>query len=325
MASLSPLLLVGLVALILGAILLSIQWIPVSTPQVVKIGVIAPFEGLYRRTGYAVLAEVRRTIEEQQDSLGDNLQVLPVALDDSGDPEQAVRAAQKLLVDPDVQVIIGPFLPHTIAAVANLQPRRPSTQWFPLYETGIEGDESALVSEVAMLGKQQGSERMVIAGLAPRSEKIDDEQWRAQAALPLYLSNEPGDVRGTDLVLWLGDPAGAATYLNQLRLTQPETPFWMGPTGGDPVFAELARSLEHVYWSVKIYAKPPVQGDPSAWQQPSVRKVQQLTQSALNVIRTSHSPLSSLENDDYWMYNFYYFQINEDGSSSPANLSSLRN
>ena len=105
--------------------------IPASTPQVVKIGLIAPFEGLYRRTGYAALAEMRKVLAAHVPA-STAYRILPVALDDGGDPEQARRAAQKLLVDPEVQVIVGPLFPHTIAAVREVMQQQTKVRWLPL-------------------------------------------------------------------------------------------------------------------------------------------------------------------------------------------------
>jgi hypothetical protein len=61
---------------------------------VAKIGLIAPFEGLQRRTGYAALESMRQAIVETPASA---IGVIPLALDDSADPLGHSRAAEKLL------------------------------------------------------------------------------------------------------------------------------------------------------------------------------------------------------------------------------------
>ncbi|MFZ1771520.1 MAG: ABC transporter substrate-binding protein, partial [Caldilinea sp.] len=79
----------------------------------VKIGLIAPFEGLYRRTGYEALAAMRQALA---DAPTGPVAIIPLALDDSADPTRTVRAAEKLLVDPQVQAVVGPLSPALAAA-----------------------------------------------------------------------------------------------------------------------------------------------------------------------------------------------------------------
>lgn len=82
---------------------------------VVKVGLIAPFEGLYRRTGYAALDAVRTAIA---DCSPPGVDVLPLALDDSGQPEGAAHAAAKMRADPAVVAVVGPLSADNVAAAA---------------------------------------------------------------------------------------------------------------------------------------------------------------------------------------------------------------
>src|SRR5688500_13064399 len=74
-----------------------------SIRPIIKIGLIAPFEGLYRQSGYTALDAMRQAMAE---CTPPGMDVLPLALDDSGDPARAQRAAQKLLIDPSVGAIV---------------------------------------------------------------------------------------------------------------------------------------------------------------------------------------------------------------------------
>ena len=56
-----------------------------STRSVTKIGLVAPFEGLYRQTGYAALDAMRGAIGEAEGNAAD---ILPLALDGHADVEQ---------------------------------------------------------------------------------------------------------------------------------------------------------------------------------------------------------------------------------------------
>jgi branched-chain amino acid transport system substrate-binding protein len=101
--------------LILAALLIAgLGWLglsmvkSVSAPPTMKIGLIAPFEGLYRSTGYEVLFAVKIALQERNQGAGLNgYRVELVALNDFNDPDEAYRQAQALVTDPDVVGVIG--------------------------------------------------------------------------------------------------------------------------------------------------------------------------------------------------------------------------
>ncbi len=81
-----------------------------STRPVVKIGLVAPFEGLHRNLGYDVLYAVKLAVQERNAAGGvGGYMVELVALDDSNDPAQAPLQARKMIVDADVMGVIGHF------------------------------------------------------------------------------------------------------------------------------------------------------------------------------------------------------------------------
>jgi ABC-type branched-subunit amino acid transport system substrate-binding protein len=88
------------------------------TRPVVKIGLVAPFEGRYRDVGYEVIYAVRLAVREANNKggiAGYSIELL--ALDDSGDPDMAVAQARKVATDPQVVGVIGDWLdPTTLAA-----------------------------------------------------------------------------------------------------------------------------------------------------------------------------------------------------------------
>jgi hypothetical protein len=85
-----------------------------STVPVVKLGLLAPFEGRYRAVGYHLLPAARLAVSEA--ALTD-VKLEWVILDTHGDPAQAVQRARELAVDPAVVAVIGPVLPESVAAV----------------------------------------------------------------------------------------------------------------------------------------------------------------------------------------------------------------
>ncbi len=81
-----------------------------STRPVVKIGLVAPFEGLHRQLGYDVLYAVKLAVRERNAASGvSGYMVELAALDDSNNPAQAPLQARKMIVDADVMGVIGHF------------------------------------------------------------------------------------------------------------------------------------------------------------------------------------------------------------------------
>jgi ABC-type branched-subunit amino acid transport system substrate-binding protein len=84
----------------------------------VKIGLVAPFEGRYRDVGYEVIYAVRLAVREAnaQGGVG-GYSVELTALDDNGDVSLSVEQARKMATDPLVVGVIGNWLdPTTLSA-----------------------------------------------------------------------------------------------------------------------------------------------------------------------------------------------------------------
>jgi ABC-type branched-subunit amino acid transport system substrate-binding protein len=87
-----------------------------SIAPVVKVALVAPFEGRHRAIGYDALYSARLAVRELNADGGINgTRVSLVALDDSGDPEFARATAESLIVDPAVVAVVGHWLPDTTA------------------------------------------------------------------------------------------------------------------------------------------------------------------------------------------------------------------
>lgn len=92
-----------------------------STPPVVKIGLVAPFEGRERKIGYDVIYSARLAVREINEAGGiSGTYVALVALDDGGNVTFAEATAQSLIVDPAVVAVLGHWLPETTTAAAPL-------------------------------------------------------------------------------------------------------------------------------------------------------------------------------------------------------------
>ena len=91
-----------------------------STQPVIKIGLVAPFEGRFRTIGYEAIYAARLAIREVNARGGVNgYRVELVALDDRGEVDRANAAARQLIIDPQVVAVIGHYRPTTTAAALN--------------------------------------------------------------------------------------------------------------------------------------------------------------------------------------------------------------
>jgi branched-chain amino acid transport system substrate-binding protein len=141
-----------------------------------------------------------------------------------------------------------------------------------------------LVHTVGALAAAQGAQGLVLAGWTPGWPDYTAAQWSEIAGLPVTLSDDPVAVAGNAAVMWLGAPGRGAAYLAALRERQPGVEFWLGPAGGDPVFADQAETRERVYWVVWVddgYNSWAAAHSPST---PSAYLVYRTTQEALRRI-----------------------------------------
>ncbi len=99
--------------------------LPGDAAPVVKIGVIAPFEGAGRPLGYAVLPAVKAAVAEANASgkLG-RYQVMVVAFNDDLHGPTAAAQAQALALDPEVLGVVGPWTAETAAPRSRSWPQR---------------------------------------------------------------------------------------------------------------------------------------------------------------------------------------------------------
>jgi ABC-type branched-subunit amino acid transport system substrate-binding protein len=79
-----------------------------GAPPTLKIGLVAPFEGLHRPLGYEALFAVKLAVQERNAAGGVNgCQVELVALNDFDNPVEAHNQAKALVSDPNVVGVVG--------------------------------------------------------------------------------------------------------------------------------------------------------------------------------------------------------------------------
>ncbi|MBI3959331.1 MAG: hypothetical protein HY328_11030 [Chloroflexi bacterium] len=182
-----------------------------STRPVVKIGLLAPFEGVYRQEGYDALAAMRAAIGEQE---SDGIDVLPLAIDTSRD---AARAAQKMLADPSVAAVIGPY--WTAEGTAVEQSVDDGKWLYPYAPSGNDNWAVEAVDAAAAFAEEEGR-TLIVAGRPPGWPEMKVETGAGA-----------DDVQAGQTVLWLGDAAAGAGFALAVWERLPGTPFGLYGAG----------------------------------------------------------------------------------------------
>ncbi len=95
--------------------------LPKPVPGIIKVGLVAPFEGSYRHVGYDAVYAARLAVREINAAGGiDGRQLELVAYDDRGDAALAAQIAANLIIDPDVVAVIGHYRPRTSASAGTV-------------------------------------------------------------------------------------------------------------------------------------------------------------------------------------------------------------
>ncbi len=211
------------VALALGAMMLA-GCKDVRSPEVVKIGLIAPFEGPSRPLGYDVLNAVKLRINQWNESDA-TPKIELVALNDDSDPELALRLPDQLAQDPDIRVILGPPQGHTAQAAL---PKLAETGIPTILLAPVRAAPSDTVLAYAGLGAHYQKLFQPMLGILPPA-------WSQPIRQP---------------VIWLGDPLTLAETLNERPQLIPAA----GPVAAEEAFQGWAPELA---WSIPWAAPAP--------------------------------------------------------------------
>jgi len=219
-------------------------------PPLHSVGMLAPFEGLDRRAGYRALGALRSAIA----AAPSHAALLPLALDTSRD---AGRAARKMMLDPSVVTVLGPLAPKDLPGDTEAEALHAlgGARWIAAFSVTPRGfvapDDptwlQALLAGAADLAQAQGSSRLVIAGIEPDTAFAAlSASAEAGGALPILWSGKFfADLEADGLapesgtaILWLGDGAGAARQVAELRRRGNLASVWLAPWAADEVFGE---------------------------------------------------------------------------------------
>jgi len=173
---------------------------------VVKIGLIAPFEGLGRPLGYEVLYAVKLAVQECNAAGGvAGYRVALVALNDDDDAGQAARQARKLDVDDDVLGVIGPLSRTTARAVAEplaaaglawIVPASAPDEVIVSYPNAFRlfaGDADLAEAAIGRALAAGGAQQVAVSPAGDFAPSLQGAAERLGAYRPLSSRDSPGD------------------------------------------------------------------------------------------------------------------------------------
>lgn len=238
-----------------------------STRPVVKLGLIAPFEELYREDGYAVLHAVRLALNEHNARPDRRYSVALVALNDNGRPEEAALQAEKLGLDPAVWAVVGPIQSSTAEAAGPVLASF-GLPWLALapVEPTARGDGWSYTASPAQLAERAVAEmtdrlgppadrpwRVLVAtdqpSAAAAAQGAAQARGMAVAVWPAQAEQVVARLGDFDGVVWLGDAAGGATVASA-RSSERPMPMVGGPALDSPVFHGRNLQPAAVFWLV---------------------------------------------------------------------------
>ena len=222
-----------------------------STRPVVKIGLLAPFEGLHRESGYEALSAMRAALA---DFPLKEFEAVPLALDTSADPAHARRAAAKMLRDDSVVAVVGPLQARQVSAVAHVIAAS-GVEWQP--QSMPPTTEAAQQLVEAIIANMPGMS-IAVAGLDFGWPQTSAAELSSKTGKSVTVVDTPAAGASADGVLWLGSAADGAAFLGRLRLLGRKVPFWTTAVAGDSVFHSLL--LERlggappgpIYWAIDL-------------------------------------------------------------------------
>jgi ABC-type branched-subunit amino acid transport system substrate-binding protein len=235
--------------------------LPGNIPPSVKIGLIAPFEGLYRTEGYDALYAVKMAVREANNSQAARRYRLElVALDDRNLPAEARVAAGKISLDPDIVGVIGHLSEETTLAALPIYASHhlPLLVPIPILESSEAFGETAFLPPIyfppwpenlcskgkAVVFSCPGSaiQRKILAHCP--AEKVD-----------FYCYPEfPPQPQDYEVAFWPGDEVKGAEVLLKLRGEGFKGEFWGRPGVCSPLFESLAG--ERGSWCFRFEEKP---------------------------------------------------------------------
>jgi ABC-type branched-subunit amino acid transport system substrate-binding protein len=220
------------------------------TRPVVKIGLVAPFEGQYRYVGYDAINAARLAIREANAAglLGVSVELVPY--DDRGIEDRARTAALNLTQDDQVVAAIGHFMDHTSIAAKSIY----DAAGIPMIVAGTvagsaldpEFDALCPLLEYLERARENGGEQtpspLRIHWMVDEPQLLPDCSGQYEIVTSVDLP--PSD--GVDVVLLTGDPIAAGEVFAALREVGWVGTVAGGPSLSSPLFHQIAGNPQGV-------------------------------------------------------------------------------
>jgi branched-chain amino acid transport system substrate-binding protein len=255
--------------------------LPGSVPRTLKIGLSAPFEGLYRPIGYQALYGVRLAVRERNAAGGvGNALIELVALNDFNQASEAAVQAQKLVIDPLVLGVVGGLRPeaalaalpvYQAAELAFLSPT-PSDLLVAhgLTETLAAGLSNVVVAQAAadLLVSEWGAQRLgLLQGTGSAERALGAALDQALAARGVELTVTTGwqtELLSAEALFVAAEVREGAAWMAQTWAAGYERPMAGGPALHSPLLPLLAEGAARDAVVLSGLAPPP---DSERWQE----------------------------------------------------------
>jgi ABC-type branched-subunit amino acid transport system substrate-binding protein len=231
----------------------SCAW-PASTKPVIKIGLVAPFEGRYRALGYEALYAVKWVVRQRNEAGGVAGHMIElVALNDDNHPDRSAFQARKFDVDAKVMGVIGPFSETTLAAAAPVYRALGLPVISPALCAAYDRNNSAFCLAAdgdtladALLANMPPDVHPVLLraqrgpfgeALALSTQWVIDAPWEEKE---LVWRLDKSRTRPPDLYLYDGDVLTATALLTEMRAIGVDAPLWGGPSLARAQLSQIA-------------------------------------------------------------------------------------
>ncbi len=128
----------------------------------VKIALVAPFEGRLRQVGYDAFPALRLAVRQAIEQNNTNVSISFVAYNDNGDPAMAERVARNVAIDPNVVAVIGHWVPTTTLAALHVY----TEAGLPILVPGFPADALPQDALIFRMGPTRENKKLEV-----RSEK----------------------------------------------------------------------------------------------------------------------------------------------------------
>lgn len=234
-----------------------------SARPTLKIGLIAPFEGIHRPLGYEVLAAVKLAVQERNAAGGvAGVGIELVALNDDGVPATAARQVAALAADPDVMAVIGPWQAETAqAAAAALQ----SAGLAAIIPAALpDADLAQAPGAFRLFAGDEALAQALLRALPPGAQATIVGPGSAWSSRLIAMLPAP-DPAAPSARLLTGDAEAVARQLTNSPCTRTITSCLAGPAVGTPVVVQRAGAAANGLVWVTSLALPDCNGPAAAF------------------------------------------------------------